>query len=65
MGEFSFEGSFDCFWNRDGAVSSGVIAIGSAWRQLDETHSLESTKDFPCSHVFEVSIGLVPVPLAA
>jgi len=41
-----------------------IIAIGSAWGKLDEVHSLESKQDFSCGHVFEVSVGLVPLPFA-
>ena len=48
----------------NGAVSSGIVATCSAWWELDEAHSLESKKDFSCGHVFEVAVGLEPLPFA-
>jgi hypothetical protein len=62
--EFSFKRSLGYFRDGNGAVSFGIIAIGSAWGKLDEAHSLESKQDFSCGHVFEVSVGLVPLPFA-
>jgi hypothetical protein len=62
LGEISFEGGFGYFRERDGAVSPGIVAIGSAWGELDEAPSLESEQEFSAGHVFEVSVGLVPLP---
>jgi hypothetical protein len=65
LGECSFQGSFDDFRRSQEAVSFGIVATCSAWGKLDEAHSLETKKDFSCRHVFEVSVGLEPLPFSA
>jgi hypothetical protein len=44
---------------------SFIISRVSPWGELNQSHPFQAQEDFSAGHVFEVSVGLVPVPLAA
>lgn len=65
VGEFSFQGGFQGFDHGRQTVASFIIGRVSSRGELNQLHPFQAQEDFPAGHVFEVSVGLVPLPLAA
>ena len=65
MREFSFKWGFGCFDHGRHPVASFVIGGVSSWGELDEASPFKSQQKFSRGHVFEVSVGLVPLPVVA
>ena len=65
VGEFSFQWGFQGFDHGRQTIASFIKGRVSSWGELNQPHPFQAQQDFPTSHVFEVSVGLVPLPLAA
>jgi hypothetical protein len=65
VGEFPFQWGFQGFDHGRDPMASFIISRVLPWGELNQSHSFQAQEDFPAGHVFEVSVGLVPVPLAA
>jgi hypothetical protein len=65
VGEFSFQWGFQGFDHGRHPIASFIKGRVSSWGKLKKLHPFQSQQDFPTGHVFEVSIGLVPVPVVA
>ena len=46
-------------------MASFIISRVLPWGELNQPRPFQAQEDFSAGHVFEVSVGLVPVPLAA
>jgi len=63
--EFSFQWGFNRFDHGRHPIAFFIIGGVLSWGELDETHTFQPQQKFPAGHVFEVSVGLVPLPVMA
>jgi hypothetical protein len=65
LGESSFQWGFQGLDHGRPPITSFVKGRVMPWRELNQPHSFQAQEDFPTGHIFEVSVGLVPLPLMA
>jgi hypothetical protein len=65
VGEFSFQWGFQGFDHGRHTIASFIKGRVSSWGELNKPHPFQAQQDFPAGHVFEVSVGLEPLPLVA
>ena len=49
----------------NGLVAFVIMGADKPWRQSDKAFSVKGEKNLPAGHVFELAVGLAPVPLPA
>jgi len=49
----------------NGSVAFVIMGADKPWRQSDKAFSVKGEKNLPAGHVFELAVGLAPVPLPA
>ena len=61
MGESSFQRGFQGFDHGRQTIASFIKGRVSSWRELNQPHPFQAQQDLPAGHVFDVSVGLVPL----
>jgi hypothetical protein len=65
LGESSFQGGFQGFDHGRDPMASFIIGRALSWGELNQSHLFQAEEDLPTGHIFEVSVGLEPLPLMA
>jgi hypothetical protein len=65
LGESSFQWGFQGLDHGRPPIPSFIKGRVLPWRELNQPHPCQAQEDLPAGHIFEVSVGLVPLPLTA